>query len=127
MENTIQQKSCHYCGKATRGRSDKKFCNDMCRNYFNNKNKEPVDERVRSINRILMKNRTLLNNVLSAGLTITKIRAEKLIELGFVFKYYTHAITSKKGTRYFLCYDYGYLCFSDGWCLIFEEEQLPPY
>lgn len=127
MENFIIQKQCLYCNKTIRGRSDKKFCNDFCRNCFNNKNKEPVEERVKMINKILMKNRTLLNNVLSSGLLISKMRSEKLLEQGFVFKYYTHVVTSKKGTHYMLCYDYGYLCLSDGWCLIFKEDQLPPY
>lgn len=86
-----------------------------------------MDERVKTINKILQKNRQVLQNVLNKGLIITKIKKEKLLEEGFVFKYYTHLVISKKGTHYLLCYDYGYLNMAEGWCLIFKEDQLPPY
>ena len=32
MSDTLQQAYCLYCGKPVKGRIDKKFCDDWCRN-----------------------------------------------------------------------------------------------
>jgi hypothetical protein len=42
-----------------------------------------------------------------------KISREQLALLGFVFSYYTHCYTNKKGGRYLFCYDYGWLDLND--------------
>ena len=36
MNNVIAKfnKICHYCGAELKGRSDKKFCDDYCRNNY---------------------------------------------------------------------------------------------
>ena len=36
---TLQTRLCGVCTRPLRGRSDKKFCNDYCRNTFNNRKK----------------------------------------------------------------------------------------
>jgi len=72
---------CIQCGHSLFGRRDKKFCNDFCRNtYNNNLNKEDV-EVIRITNSKLKKNHKILKNLLdSANTTITK---SELLLLGF--------------------------------------------
>ena len=40
-------KTCVACGKAVKGRSDKKFCDDYCRNVYNNDLKSDSNNYVR--------------------------------------------------------------------------------
>lgn len=125
--NNASIKNCLHCSKAFRGRSDKKFCNDICRNNYNNRNKETDVEEIKNINRILLRNRQLLLGCLTNGMILCKIRKSKLMDYGFLFKYHTHTVRSKKGTLFHLCYDAGYYSLSDDWCLVFMENQLPDY
>jgi tyrosine-protein phosphatase YwqE len=64
---------CVQCGHSLFGRRDKKFCNDFCRNTFNNNlNKENV-EVIRITNSRLKKNHKILKNLLENNVTtITK-------------------------------------------------------
>ena len=62
MENT-NQKNCIACNKIIRGRSDKKFCNDYCRNAYNNQIKSPTNNLIRNTNNRLSKNRRILERI----------------------------------------------------------------
>jgi predicted nucleic acid-binding Zn ribbon protein len=103
-----KNKLCLTCGKAIRGRSDKKFCSDACRNSLNNRLKGKSNNLVRNINGKLAKNRRVLEGLLPPKGTTT-ISKERLQSQGFQFKYITHLYTTAKGQTYFYCYDYGYL------------------
>lgn len=57
-------RNCLQCGHKLFGRRDKKFCNDFCRNTFNNQlNKENV-EVIRITNNRLKKNHKILKNLM---------------------------------------------------------------
>lgn len=103
-----EEKQCLTCAKPLRGRSDKKFCNDYCRNSYNNQLKRINQEAVRSINRVLKKNRGILGTFLSASAGPVKVHREQLLREGFYFNYITHAHTNRRGNTYYFCYDYGY-------------------
>lgn len=120
----IQPKKCLACGKPVRGRSDKKFCDDYCRNVYNNKAKGAHSSLIRNINNILKKNRNLLASLLSQEQETIKIEREKLSGLGFRFGYFTHQYTTKKEATYFFCYDYGYLSIDNGWFLVVKGKKL---
>ncbi|MCH5686755.1 DUF2116 family Zn-ribbon domain-containing protein [Niabella sp. W65] len=45
-----QPKNCMACGKPVKGRSDKKFCDDYCRNAYNNRANGINSGIIRSIN-----------------------------------------------------------------------------
>lgn len=105
----LETRECLSCSKPVVGRIDKKFCDDYCRNNFNNQTKSASSKTIRNINNALKKNRNILASVLSDQENTAKITRERLLELGFQFKYRTHSYTTKKGSVYGYCYDYGYL------------------
>jgi predicted nucleic acid-binding Zn ribbon protein len=118
-----QAKKCLLCSKPLRGRSDKKFCSDYCRNNYNNQLKTHANNHVRNINSALSKNRRVLEELLPAAEEIGKATKEKLLNHGFSFKYITHTFTNKKGATYFYCYDYGYLPLDNDWFLIVKRKE----
>jgi predicted nucleic acid-binding Zn ribbon protein len=115
-------KKCISCGETVRGRSDKKFCNDYCRNAFNNQLKR-INSHVRHINQVLGKNRRILERLLPEGEENGKVNKENLHRLGFQFRYITHTYTTKTGKTYFYCYDYGYLPLGNDWFLIVKKKE----
>lgn len=121
----METKNCLACGATLRGRVDKKFCNDYCRNNYNNlrKQKESQSPLVRNINATLLKNRKLLESLLPAGEETARANKDKLQRLGFHFKYITHVYTTKTGKTYYYCYDYGYLPLENDWFLIVKKKE----
>ncbi len=113
-----QARNCLSCDKPLKGRSDKKFCDDYCRNNFNNHLKGEEGPLVRSINKILRKNRKLLEALIQPDERTAKSLKGILIERGFDFRYFTNLFTNKKGFTYFFCYEYGYLLLEGEWVLI---------
>lgn len=101
-------KSCLQCGQLLHGRLDKKFCDDQCRSHFNNQLNSDVSSTMRNINYILRKNRRIMAAILPPS-GKTKISKDKLIEIGFDFRFITHYHQNHKGRIYKACYDYGYL------------------
>ena len=115
METTTRL--CLTCGKPLKGRLDKKFCDDACRNAFNNQQNSDQNNFVRNVNNILRKNRRLLEEQVPEGEEMKKMQREKLALAGFNFKYHTHQYQNQKGQIYFLCYEYGYLPLVGDWVL----------
>jgi hypothetical protein len=118
-----EAKVCLSCGKNLKGRSDKKFCDDYCRNNYNNLLKADTNNFVRNINNSLRKNRRILEDLLAAKDEMTKTTKDKLLMHGFQFKYFTHTYTNKKGNTYFFCYEYGYLPLENDWYLIVKRKE----
>lgn len=118
-----EEKICLSCGKAVKGRSDKKFCDDYCRAAFNNDLKSAANNFIRSINNALGKNRRILESLLPEGEPTAKANKDKLIEKGFQFKYHTHLYNTKNGNTYFYCYEYGYLPLENNWYLIVKRDE----
>jgi len=123
MAAGIQHKLCLNCDKAVKGRTDKKFCDDYCRNNYNNQLKSNTINLVRNINNALGKNRRILENLFLAGEEMTKTTRNKLLQKGFQFKYITHTYTNKKGNIYFFCYDIGYLPLESDWYLLVKRKE----
>jgi len=121
MEEDIR--TCLNCGKPLRGRVDKKFCDDYCRNNFNNRQNSDQNNFVRNVNNILRKNRRILENQLPETEETKKISRDKLIQKGFNFTYYTHQYQTQKGHLYFFNYEYGYLPLAHDWFLIVRQEH----
>jgi len=117
------QSTCLTCHKPVKGRTDKKFCDDYCRNAFNNHLKSATNNLVRNINNALGKNRRILESFFKKEEEIAKTTKNKLLEKGFLFKYFTHTYTNKKGNIYFFCYDYGYLPLENDWYLLVKRKK----
>jgi predicted nucleic acid-binding Zn ribbon protein len=59
--------NCLECGEKIIGRSDKKFCNDACRNAYNNKQNKDSNNLMRNINNKLRKNYRILTEINTEG------------------------------------------------------------
>lgn len=116
-------KNCLSCGDPLRGRIDKKFCDDHCRNHFNNQQKTRLthNPHVRNINNQLLRNRKILETLLPPGKQTIRANRERLQEEGFHFKYITHSQTHKGGKTYYYCYDYGYLALENDLFLLVRK------
>ncbi|HMJ47899.1 MAG TPA: hypothetical protein VK498_11260 [Ferruginibacter sp.] len=123
MKAEAQPRLCHTCNKLLKGRTDKKYCNDYCRNNFNNQLKAGSNNFIRNINNALGKNKRILESQLPEGEELAKISKDKLLQKGFQFKYLTHIYTNKKGNTYFFCYDYGYLPLDNEWYLVVKSKE----
>ena len=121
-----QTTHCLTCNKPLKGRTDKKFCDDYCRNSYNNQLKAATNNYVRNINHALGKNRRILESFFKAGNEMARTTKDKLLQKGFLFKYTTHTYTNKKGTVYFFCYDLGYMPLDNDWYLIVKEGEKDP-
>jgi len=123
MATPTEKRVCLACDKPLKGRIDKKFCDDYCRNNYNNQKKAMGNHSslVRNINNALLKNRKVLEAVLANRETI-RVNKERLLNLGFKFKFSTHSYTTKSGNVYHYCYDYGYLALENDWFLIVKKE-----
>ena len=116
-----QQKLCLECDVAIKGRADKKFCSDYCRNAYNNRLNRDSKNLIRVINNRLRKNYRILDSFpLKAGKTSTT--KTKLMDQGFDFEYFTNRYTTKKGTTYYFVYDLGYLPLENDYYMIVKRE-----
>lgn len=101
------EKACIECGEKLLGRSDKKYCNDHCRNAYNNKRNKDSNNLVRNINNRLRKNYRILQTLNPNGKA--RITKAALLKNGFDFDHITHIYTTQKGHVYYFVYDLGYL------------------
>jgi len=99
---------CLQCGKPLKGRSDKRYCDDACRNAFFNELKKADHEKMSEVERALKKNRKILKEMLN-GKRVKNVTDVELLQKGFQFKYHTHHFTTRNGDTYTYCFDYGYI------------------
>jgi hypothetical protein len=123
MLHEKETRSCLFCKKPVKGRSDKKFCDDYCRAAYNNELKSAANNYIRNVNNALGKNRRILESLLPDGEATAKANRDKLIEKGFQFKYHTHQYSAKNGNTYSYCYEYGYLPLENNWFLIVKRNE----
>jgi predicted nucleic acid-binding Zn ribbon protein len=117
----MEQKVCPECGDVIRGRVDKKYCSDYCRNAHHNRRNKDSRNLLRNINNRLRKNYRILEGFeLTAGkTTTTRLR---LLNQGFDFSLITSIYTTKKGTTYYFLYDLGYLPLENNYVMIVKRE-----
>ncbi len=106
-----------------RGRLDKKFCDDYCRNTFNNQRNSDQNNLVRNINNTLRRNRRLLETLIPEGAEVKKVRKEHLVMLGFNFKYHTPYFRNQKGQVYCYSYEFGFLELEEEWVLVVKKKM----
>ena len=117
----MKERQCLECGEPLRGRADQKFCNDLCRNAYNNKKLGVSSKYMRKINRILKRNHSILKELNHTDkTTVLKNSMEKS---GFNFNYFTHIYTTLKGRNYIFCYDQGYTELDNNKYLLVKKED----
>ena len=103
----MNKQKCLECGDNFKGRIDKKFCSDYCRNTYNNKINRDSKNLIRNTNNRLRKNYKVLTQLNKTGKT--KVTRSKLISHNFDFNYFTQIYTTKTNNTYYYVYDQGYL------------------
>lgn len=114
-------KYCLECKTPIKGRADKKFCNDSCRNEHNNRVNKDSKNLIRNTNNRLRKNWRILEKLNPENKT--KTTRSKLIELGFDFNYFTSTYTTKIGTIYFFVYNQGYLPLENNYYALVKRND----
>ncbi len=112
------KRSCLFCGKELIGRSDKKYCDDICRNNHNYQRNRCNDDVVKKVNKSLMSNRNVLMSLSKNGKKIVK--RQVLIDNDFDFKLMTGVYKTAKQHEYKLLYDYAYRCLNENEVLILK-------
>jgi hypothetical protein len=113
--------NCLECGEKIIGRSDKKFCNDACRNAYNNKQNKDSTNLMRNVNNKLRRNYRILMELNTDGKA--KIAKSKMDGLAFDFDYFTNLKVYKNGSEYRFIYDYGYKLLEDDFVLIVKSQK----
>lgn len=104
----IQFRTCMLCQKTVRGRTDKKYCSEYCRNSYHNNLRAAGTNLMRNINHALARNRRILQELFGESPGILKTSKEQLMVNGFQWRYFTHMEQNRRGLNYFFCYDFGY-------------------
>lgn len=115
-----KQKLCLFCGKEIVGRSDKKYCDDICRNNYNYRYNE-YNAVIKKINKSLLYNRNVLKSLTKRGKTIVK--RQMLEARDFDFELMTGIYETSKKHVYILLYDYAYRSVSDEDVLILRYSR----
>lgn len=119
---TQNLKFCLECGERIYGRTDKKFCGDYCRTHYHNKNNSLFHQQMRHINRVLVHNRNILEELLEAR-NACILGSQRLAEAGFRFDYFTQTRRNAKGAINFMVYDVGYTYTQGEKIKIFRNSQ----
>ena len=114
-------KACLECGQNVNGRSDKKFCDDGCRNLYNNRLNSYATNFIRNVNNALRKNRRILQDLYRSN--VKHIYWQRLAVEGFNFSLYTHSNKTKPGNTWFYCYEFGYMFSGSGRISIASKER----
>ena len=117
METAI----CLHCSEPLVGRSDKKFCDDHCRNTYHYENNRELSNFTRKVNLRLRKNRNILARLNKHEKT--KVHREQMLEEGFKFSYLTNTFTSRRGSTYFFCYDQGYMELGNDFFMLVVKKK----
>ncbi|GAA4316115.1 hypothetical protein [Compostibacter hankyongensis] len=116
---------CLECGARIKGRSDKKYCNDQCRNSYNNRQKGDANAFVRRVNHILRRNRSILETLIPPDTGKIRLAQSQLVDKGFNFSYYTHIYKTRNRHTYYFCYEYGYMLLEDDYYMLVKRESRP--
>ncbi len=116
----MEKRQCLECSEQIKGRIDKKFCTDYCRNSYNNKVNTASKNLIRNTNNRLRKNYKILSELNSTGKT--KVTRTKLFDRGFDFNFFTSIYKTKTGNVYFYLYDQGYLSLENDYYLLIKRE-----
>ncbi len=115
------KRACPECGEPIKGRADKKFCSDLCRNAFNNKLNADTTNHVRNINNILRRNRRIIEEMTPEGKA--SVHKNKLVDKGFDFGYFTSTYKNKNGDTYYFCYEFGYLPIKNDFYFLVKRKE----
>lgn len=118
-----ESRNCVACGRNIKGRIDKKFCDDYCRNQHNNQLNSDTVNYVRNVNNILRRNRRILEATMEGVEKATVRSKSELAKKGYRFDYFTSLFTNKDKETYYYCYEYGIKEIEQDKCIIVRKTQ----
>jgi predicted nucleic acid-binding Zn ribbon protein len=122
-ERATDAKVCLECGEPIKGRTDKKFCSDACRNIYHYRSNNAPINYVRNVVNALKRNRRILSELNPEGKA--KVHRSKLLEKGYDFMYHTNTYRTKAGNVYVFCFEHGYLELGENtYVLVRRDEYL---
>lgn len=117
----MESRTCPECGDPFRGRADKKFCSDQCRNAWHNRENRIENNLVRNTINALRRNRKILNDLCKEDKVVLK--KSVLNNQGFDWTYHTETRPTREGKLYKFVFDLGYLELGDEKVLIVRNKE----
>ncbi|AXY73834.1 hypothetical protein D3H65_07505 [Paraflavitalea soli] len=117
-----EARTCPTCGKTIKGRADKRFCDDYCRNNYNNQLNSDSVNYVRNVNNILRRNRRILEETMEGVERATARSKAELAKKGYRFDFFTSIFTNKEKETYYYCYEYGFKEIAHDKCIIVRNK-----
>ena len=123
------ENTCENCGKPLFGRTDKRFCNDTCRNTFNReknlKQLRDAHENLPEIFRAIKKNYQILQDIGLARIRSKNYYVSKaeLIKEGFNFRFCTSACLDRDNMIWKFCFEYGWTEWGEQVMLAYWKDQ----
>ncbi len=119
----LDSKVCLECGEAVKGRTDKKFCSDACRNIYHYRSNNAPINYVRNVVNALKRNRRILMELNDGPEGTKKVHRDKLVQKGYNFMYHTNIYRTMKGNTYVFCFEHGYLEISENWYALVRRDE----
>ncbi len=117
-------KTCLHCHDSFRGRSDKKFCGDYCRNSYNNQQKAHLHSHQKNILQRLQRNYEVLAKYFSHETSgPIRIKTQKLTNEGVNWIYCTETRSSLNRIRVFGCFEFKYFLLNDQYVIILKDSE----
>ena len=116
-----KERKCPVCNGLVLGRRDKKFCSSDCKSSHYHATHNLSCNYVRTVNKILSKNRRILRTLNPSGKS--KSNTAKMLSMGFNFQYFTNVFITKSGKEYKFCYDYGYVKLDNDEYVIVRKQE----
>lgn len=115
-------KNCLECHTSIQGRSDKKFCDDACRNSYHNRINQKQNSLTRKVHQTLKKNYRILVSIMAEHKK-SKTTKDQLTSLGYQFDFLTHIKAHRNGNFSYWVYNYGYKVLDDKFILIIKKDS----
>lgn len=112
---------CKICSKPLRGRSDKIFCSNDCKNHYHKNLRYASKKAAIEINGYLKRNYSILTELLDKNKTQVKVYRNVLEKKKFRFKYHTHYHINSNNKMFHYIYDLAWMEFSDDEILIIKK------
>ncbi|MDX5319569.1 MAG: hypothetical protein LPK45_00775 [Bacteroidota bacterium] len=117
-----QELICQECNAPMKGRRDKKFCNDSCKNSYHNRLNAESNVLIKTMQNRLRKNRQILQALVSQGKRT--IQRSHLLREGFDFQLITTYQTRRSGRGCYYCFDYGYIPIDEERLEVIHQEKI---
>jgi len=117
------KRQCLICSKTLVGRVDKKFCSSKCRSDYHMRLKKHTSKVTTSIDKILHRNRAILQEIMGKDRQQMKIPMLRLERKKFNFNYITKYHINSKGKTYHYVYDISWMKFSNDEVLLNRKRK----